>query len=81
MDSQKNRDQIPETVRPYYTHKQEFTYSNGSIFKSARMLVTKTLRNEMKRLLHTGHLRIVKTINCAKKIIFWPGITLHDSSV
>ena len=27
----------------------------------------------MKRLVHTGHLGIVKTINRAKEIIYWPG--------
>ena len=52
----KNRDRIPETVRPYYTHRREFTYSNGTIFKGTRMLVPKTVRNEMKRLHHTDHL-------------------------
>ena len=41
--------------------------------KNTRTLVPKTLRNEMKRLLHTGHFRIVKTINCVKEIIYWPG--------
>ena len=38
------------------------------------MLVPKILRNEMKRLLHSGHRGIVKTINRAKEIIYWPGI-------
>ena len=33
-----------------------------------------SLQNEMKRLLHTGHLGIVKTISCAQEIIDWPGI-------
>ena len=69
-----NRDQIPEAVRPYYTHRQELTYSNGIIFKHTRMLVPKTLRNEMKPLLHTGHLRIAKTINRSKEIIYRPKI-------
>ena len=45
----KNRDQIPWTVRPYDTHRQELTYSKGIIFKGTRILVRKTLRNEMKR--------------------------------
>ena len=38
------------------------------------MLVTKTLRNSMKHLLHTCHLGIVKTINRVKEIIYQPGI-------
>ena len=35
------------------------------------MLVPKTLRNEITRLLHTGHLGIAKTINRVKEIIYW----------
>ena len=42
----KNQDHSPEAVRPYYTHRQELTYSNGIILKGTRMLVPKTL--EMK---------------------------------
>ena len=38
------------------------------------MLVPKTLQTEMKRLLHTGHLGIVKTINREREITYWPGI-------
>ena len=38
------------------------------------MLVPKTLRNKMQRLLHAGHLVIFKMINRAKEIIYWPGI-------
>ena len=50
------------------------TYSNETIFKYIRILVPKTLSNGMKRLLHTGQLRIIKTINRGKEIIYWPGI-------
>ena len=70
----KNQDQILGTVHQYYTHIQELTYSNGIIFKGARMLVPKTLQNEVKCLLHTSQLGIVKTINRVKEIIYWPRI-------
>ena len=69
-----NRNQIPETIRPYYTHRQDLTYSNGIIFKDVRIVVPKSLRNDMKHLLHTGHLGIVKIKNRARDIIYWPGI-------
>ena len=40
-----------------------------------------SLENEMKRLLHTGHLRIAQTINCAKEIIYWPGINNGTTNI
>ena len=42
--------------------------------KENRIIVPKTLRNEMKNLLHTGHLGRVKTIGRARETMFWPGI-------
>ena len=70
----KNQDQILETICPSYTCRQELTYSNEIIFKGTKMLVPKIFQNEIKHLLHTGHLAIVKTINHAKGIIYWSGI-------
>ena len=77
----KNRDQIAETVRPYYIHRHELKCINGIILKGTRMLVPKTLRNELKRLLYTGHLGIFKPIDRTKKIIYWPGINNYITNI
>ena len=45
------------------------------------MLVPKTLRNELKRLLYTGHLGIFKPIDRTKKIIYWPGINNYITNI
>ena len=45
------------------------------------MLVPKALQNEMKRLLLTSHLGIVKTINRAKEVIYWPGINKDITNI
>ena len=70
----KERNQLPEKIKPYYIHCQESTYSNGIVFRDIRMIVPNSLRLEMKKLLHTGHLGIVKIKNRAREIIYWPGI-------
>ena len=70
----KERDQLPEKIKPYYIHRQELTYSYGIVFRDIRMIVPNSLRLEMKKLLHTGHLGIVKIKNRAREIIYWPGI-------
>ena len=70
----KERNQLPEKIKPYYIHRQELTYSSGIVFGDIRMIVPNSLRLEMKKLLHTGHLGIVKIKNRAREIIYWPGI-------
>ena len=70
----KERDQLPEKIKPYFIHHQELTYSNGIIFRDIRMIVPNSLQLEMKKLLHTGHFGIVQIKNRAQEIIYWPGI-------
>ena len=38
------------------------------------MIVPKSLREEMKHLLHVGHLGIVKIKERARDTLYWPGI-------
>ena len=70
----KERDQLPEKIKPYYIHHQELTYSNDIVVRDIRMIIPNSLRLEMKKLLHTGHLGIVKIKNGAREIIYGPGI-------
>ena len=38
------------------------------------MIIPKSLREDMKHLLHVGHLGIVKIKEKARDILYWPGI-------
>ena len=49
-------------------------YINGLVLKGNRIVIPKSLQNEMKTLLHNGHFGIVKIKNRAREIMFWPGI-------
>ena len=40
------------------------------------MIVTKSLREDMKHLLHVGHLGIVKIKERSRDILYWPGINV-----
>lgn len=65
----KNCDKVTETVRPYYRHRKELTYSNEIILKGTTMLVPKTLQIEMELLLYTGRLRTVKLSIAQNKLL------------
>ena len=70
-----HRKDLPIHVRPYYNYRQELTVIDGVILKGERIVVPSNLRKEMKQLLHSGHLGMVKTKGRACDTLFWPGIT------
>ena len=65
---------MPPNVRLYFTYREDLCYSNGLVLKGNRIVIPKTLQNEMKTLLHNGHFGIVKIKNRAREIMFWPGM-------
>ena len=70
----KSKNDVPNLIRSYFIHQQDLTYSNGITFKGIRMTVPKSLREEMKHLLHVGHLGIAKIKEKTRDILYWPGI-------
>ena len=69
------RKDLPVHVRPYYNYRQELAVIDGVILKGDRIVVPSNLRNEMKQLLLSEHVGMVKTKGRARDTIFWPGIT------
>ena len=70
----RSKNDVPNFIRSYFIHQQDLTYGNGIIFKGIRMIVPKSLREEMKHLLHVDHLGIVKIKEKTRNILYWPGI-------
>ena len=67
------RKQIDERVRMYFNHREELTILDNMILKGVCLVIPKSLRSEMKKLLHTGHLGIEKTRQLARSSLYWPG--------
>ena len=67
------RNDVPIEIRPYYNYRQELSVIDGIILKDNRIVVPVKLRNEMKKILHSGHLGIVKTKGRARDTLYWPG--------
>ena len=51
------------------------TISRSSLKRDNRIVVPASMRKEMKNILHSGHLGIVKTKLRARDSLYWPGIT------
>ena len=73
-DSQQD---IPSGLKTYWTFRDELSVNNGLVIKGDRLVIPKSMQEELLTILHTGHLGIEKTKLKARSGVYWPGIN-HD---
>ena len=69
------RSACEQSVLEYWNHRDEFSIEEGLIFRGQKIVIPKSLRAEMLKQVHTGHLGVTKTLERAKDNIIWPGMT------
>ena len=70
----KSRNHLSPELKPYYSLRDELTVVNNLILKSNKIVIPSSLINEMKQILHTGHLGIERTKSNARSTMYWPNI-------
>lgn len=71
---------LPQNVKPYLPLKNSIYVEAGIILVEDKIIVPQTLRIEMIKLLHKGHVGISKTINKARKLFYWPNMSFDITS-
>lgn len=66
--------QIPKTIRPFYTFREEITEHHGLLLKGKQIIIPFEMRQEMLTRVHEGHLGIEMSKQRARENIFWPGM-------
>ncbi|GBN60136.1 hypothetical protein AVEN_271541-1 [Araneus ventricosus] len=61
--------------KKYLQYKDELQFVDDLLLKFDLIVVPESMRREILNRLHEGHFGIVKTINMARKCVFWPGIS------
>ena len=69
-----NRKQVDSAVRPYYNVRDEITLYQDVLLKGDRIIVSSSLREEMRQKIHLGHLGIEKCKARARSTLYWPGM-------
>ena len=69
------RQECPERIQEFWNHRDELTVMNDIIFKGEKIVIPRSLRDEMLGKIHTGHIGIEKCKLRAKDILFWPGMS------
>ena len=69
------RKQCSETVKPYWDYRSDLSIYKGLLLCGDRIVIPKTMRKEMLRRIHEGHLGMDKCKWRARQSICWPGMS------
>ena len=73
-------DIIDMSVKPFYSQRHEIVYNHDLLLKGQQIIVPKSMRPEIRTLLHQGHQGIEKCKSRARQAVYWPGIN-HELTV
>ena len=74
------KSQMDDSVRPYFSFRDELSVHNGLIFKGNRLVIPLLLRREMLHIAHGGHVGLEASLCQLREAIYWPG-TAADAKV
>lgn len=65
---------VSQGVRSYWNYGHDISVNDGLVFVEYKLVVPATLRQEMLKILHKGHLSEEKCKKNARSVFFWPGM-------
>ena len=60
---------------PFFNFRDELTVQDGMILRGNRVVITTSLRTQMKNKVHAGHMGINSCPHRARDLIYWPGMS------
>ena len=66
--------QVNQQIAPYYKYRDEIVYNHDVLLKGQRIIIPASLREEIKYLIHQGHLGIEACKRRCRQSVFWPFI-------
>ena len=67
----KTLQELPTSHREFWSYRDEIGVSQGVLFKGSRVIIPKTLWEDILRQLHLGHMGIESTRRLARETVFW----------
>jgi hypothetical protein len=66
--------QCPTQITPYFSIRDELSVQDGLIFRGERVVIPASMRNQMKKAIHTSHLGEESCLRRAREALYWPGM-------
>ena len=70
-----NKEYLPANLHPYWNFRDEIICNGGLLFKGNKLIIPKSMQQDMLDLIHEPHLGVVKSKSRAREVIFWPGMS------
>ncbi|KAK3749722.1 hypothetical protein QZH41_003773 [Actinostola sp. cb2023] len=71
----REKDQVDELAKEYWSYKEELSVEDGLLFKSDRIVVPRSLRADMLEEIHGAHMGESKSLSYGRDYVFWPSMT------
>lgn len=68
---------VSDSLQYYYKFRSEITVDEGLVFLNHRIIIPTTLRLNIMKMLHEGHLGTTKMKQTARNMYYWPKIDEH----
>ena len=66
---------MPNDVQTFWTFRDKIGIQNGIIYKGWKVIIPKSMRNEMPEKIHKSHLGIAASIQKAHDVMYWPNMS------
>lgn len=66
---------VDSDLKYFWSMRDELYSVDGVIFKDKQVLIPNSLKTEMLKIIHDGHLGIDRCKRRAREVLFWPGIS------
>ena len=70
----KQRKELDPEIRKFYDSRDEIAVLDGIVFKADRVVIPSSMRSEMLKIIHEGHLGMVRSKQLARDVLYWPGM-------
>lgn len=68
------KEEVPTSITHYFSHRDELAVTDGLIFRGERLVIPRSLRQEMLHELHRGHTGVEGSLRRARETIYWPSM-------
>ena len=66
--------EVPSEIQPFWTSHEELTIEDGLVLKGTRIVIPSRKQDDILKLIHEGHLGLIKCKLRAKEAIYWSGL-------
>ncbi|XP_014665126.1 PREDICTED: uncharacterized protein K02A2.6-like, partial [Priapulus caudatus] len=70
-----DKSRLPPTITPFFNYRDELSVQDGIILRGERVVIPRSMRADIKRKVHAGHMGINSCLRRARELVFWPGMS------